>query len=245
MPSSSLSESLALLHGVKGWLTDGQAAVLHEEATRCNAGDRIVEIGSFRGRSTIVLASAAADGVEVVAIDPHAGTDRGPHEFEGYEQAASADHVAFNENLERAGVRARVRHLRSFSTDVLGDVDGAVTVLYIDGAHRYGPARSDIRDWGARVDPNGSLLIHDAFSSVGVTLAILRELVFGSSFRYVDRSRSLVRYRCDLTGTPRARLVNAGRQLAQLPWFAKNLVVKVLVKTGLGRVLRRDLEWPY
>ena len=248
MPAS-ISETLARLDGVEGWLTDGQAGLLHAEASRCHDGDRIVEIGSFRGRSTIVLASAAAPGVEVVAIDPHAGTDRGPHEFEGYAEEASQDHVAFNRNLAAAGVGDRVRHVRAFSDDALALVDDPVTVLYIDGAHRYAPARNDIRSWGARVAPGGSLLIHDAFSSAGVTRAIARELLLGARFRYVDRSRSLVRYRCDLDSSPRARVANTARQLAQAPWFLKNLTVKVLVRTGAARllrpVLRRPLEWPY
>ena len=41
-----------------------------------------------------------------------------------------------------------------------------IDVLYIDGAHRYGPARADIRDWGARVTDGGTMLIHDSFSSI-------------------------------------------------------------------------------
>ena len=47
----------------------------------CERPGRIVEIGSFRGRSTIVLRRAAAPGVELVAIDPHGGGDRGPQEI--------------------------------------------------------------------------------------------------------------------------------------------------------------------
>jgi cytidylate kinase len=47
----------------------------------------------------------------------------------------------------------------------------------------------------------------------------------------------------------RPRAANVVRQLAQLPWFAKNLTVKVLIKTGvasrLRRITKRDLEWPY
>jgi hypothetical protein len=43
--------------------------------------------------------------------------------------------------------------------------------------------------------------------------------------------------------------VNAARQLAQLPWFAKNLTVKLLLTLKLGgllrRITRRDVEWPY
>ena len=57
----------------------------------------------------------------------------------------------FDANLARAGVADRVRHVAAFSDAAHGDVDDPIDVLYIDGAHRYGPARADIRDWGARV----------------------------------------------------------------------------------------------
>jgi hypothetical protein len=205
-----------------------------------------VEIGSFQGRSTIVLASAAPDGAIVYAIDPHAGNDRGPEEIAGYADAAAGDHAAFLVNLDAADVSDRVTHLRMFSDEALAEIRGHADVLYIDGAHRYAPARADIRDWGRRVAPGGAMLIHDSFSSVGVTLAILRELVFGRRFRYVGRSGSLAIYRRDLHG---GRARNAARQLAQLPWFVKNLALKVGLKLGLGKALRRlgraVPEWPY
>ena len=60
-------------------MTRGQGKALYEAARDCPHGGQIVEIGSFQGRSTIVLASAAPDGGDgVIAIDPHAGNDRGP-----------------------------------------------------------------------------------------------------------------------------------------------------------------------
>ena len=195
-----------------------------------------MEIGSFQGRSTIVLALAAAPSVEVVAIDPHAGNDRGPQEIDGYEAAAIDDHASFVANLVAAGVSHRVIHVRDFSDRAHSHVDGPIDVLYIDGAHRYASARADIRDWGSRVKPGGSLLVHDSFSSIGVTFAILRELLVSSRFRYVGRSRSLAVYRASSDGR---RAINAARQLAQLPWFAKNLVVKALLALGLGTALRR------
>jgi predicted O-methyltransferase YrrM len=244
---SSVEEALAAIEDVDGWLTAPQARRLHAAAVACPRGGRIVEIGSFRGRSTIVLASAAPADAEVVAIDPHAGTDRGPQEIAGHHRAARADRVAFAENLARAGVAGRVRHVAAFSADALELVPGRVDVLYVDGAHRYGPARADLREWGARVGDGGTLLVHDAFSSVGVTLAIMRELVGGRRFRYVGRTRSLAEYRADLDG--RGRVGNAARQLRQLPWFVVNLMLKVLLTLGLGKVLgrfgRRAPEWPY
>ncbi|HTH05315.1 MAG TPA: class I SAM-dependent methyltransferase [Ilumatobacteraceae bacterium] len=242
-------ETLARVDGVDGWMSPDQARRLYDAAVATRPGERIVEIGSFRGRSTIVLASAAPEGVEVVAIDPHAGNDRGPQEIEGFADEAATDHEVFNANLAAAGVAARVQHVRAFSDDAHSAVDGEVAVLYVDGAHRYAPARKDIHDWGARVAPGGTLLIHDSFSSVGVTLAIARELMVSRRWRYVGRARSLTEYRADLDGTPRSVAVNALRQAAQLPWFAKNLVVKVLITLKLGGVLKaitgRDPEWPY
>jgi predicted O-methyltransferase YrrM len=246
---SSLPAVLERVDGIDGWMTPGQAAALHDAATRCPEGGTIVEIGSFRGRSTIVLASAATPGVTVIAIDPHAGNDRGPQEIEGFDDEAADDHAVFNANLAAAGVADRVRHIRSFSDDALGEVDGEVDVLYIDGAHRYGPALADIRSWGDRVTGGGAMLIHDSFSSIGVTGAILRQLVPGAKFRYVGRSRSMTIYRADLPGEPGPRIFNAARQLLQLPWFVWNVALKLLLTLGLGKVFvrlgRDEPEWPY
>jgi len=249
MSARSLADVLAAIDGVDGWLSVDQAARLHDAANATRPGDQIVEIGSFRGRSTIVLAGAAPEGVTIVAIDPHAGNDRGPQEISGFETEAAGDHEVFTANLAAAGVAERVHHVRELSGRAHDDVSGPIDVLYIDGAHRYTAARSDIRSWGARVAPGGTMLIHDSFSSVGVTLAIARELVCGRRFRYVGRSRSLSEYRADLDGVWQSRTFNALRQIAQAPWFIKNLLLKVLLKLRLGGLIRgvtgRPAEWPY
>ena len=209
----------------------------------------MVEIGSFQGRSTIVLASAVPDGVTVIAIDPHAGTDRGPEEIVGKEVEAEGDSQSFQRSLEEAGVRHRVEYLRQWSDAALGEVGGLVELLYIDGAHRYGPAKADIDRWGGRVVAGGTLLIHDSFSSIGVTLAILASLTLSSQWRYEGRAQSMTCYR--RTTVPLAeRPANIGRQLAQLPWFARNVVFKVLIKAGFRSVALRlghdpSQEWPF
>jgi hypothetical protein len=239
----------AAVEPLDGWMSPDQGRRLFAAAARCAPAGTIVEIGSFRGKSTVVLASAAPAGVQVVAIDPHAGNDRGPQEFEGFEAEAADDHAVFLANLRAGGVADRVRHVRAFSHAAHGEVTEPVDVLYVDGAHRFGPARADIRDWGARVTDGGTMLIHDSFSSVGVTLAIFAELASGRRFRYVGRSRSLAEFRAEPCRGAGPRLRNLGRLSAQLPWFAKNLLLKVALLAGLGRVLARAgrpvPEWPY
>ncbi|MBV9214250.1 MAG: class I SAM-dependent methyltransferase [Actinobacteria bacterium] len=246
--AGGLDDALRAIDGVEGWLSPDQAEWLWRHARGVRAGGRIVEIGSYRGRSTILLATAAAAGVEIVAIDPHAGNDRGPQQIEGSASEGEADHRAFLANLSSAGVAGRVRHVRLPSADARGAWSGEIDLLYVDGAHRYRPARDDIRDWGERVRPGGTMLVHDAFSSIGVTLALMRLVLMGRRFRYAGRTRSLAAYtRAELPGGERVR--NALRQSAELPWFARNLVVKVALATGLSALARivgyRSREWPY
>ena len=201
----TFDEALTAVRDVDGWMSPDQAERLYRAALSTRPGDQIVEIGSFRGRSTIVLASAANAEATVVAIDPHAGNDRGPQEIEGFAAEAATDHDIFNRNLAQAGV--------------------------------------------TRVAPGGTMLIHDSFSSVGVTLAILRELVWGGRFRYVGRARSLTEFRADLDTSVGSRVLNAATLLLQLPWFVKNLTIKVLLTLKLGvvvaKVTGREPEWPY
>jgi len=247
-PAPSFDDTVHAVADVDGWMTPAQARLLWDTAQEVAPGGRIVEIGSFRGRSTIVLGRAVGPRVELVAIDPHAGNDRGPQEIAGFEDEAADDHEVFNANLERAGVQARVRHVRAFSHLAHPEVEGDVDLLYIDGAHRYGPALADIRQWGDRVAPGGTMLIHDSFSSVGVTLAIARALFLGGRYRYLGRTGSMTRYRREPLGL-RERLTNAGRQLVELPWFVRNLVMKGLIvigARGLTRRLGHDPDmWPH
>jgi Methyltransferase domain len=244
----AFAAALDAVAGVEGWLSDSQARRLWNAARNVAAPGRIVEIGSFHGRSTIVLALAARPGVELVAIDPHLGGDRGPREIRPQPALGEADRQAFDANLARAGVQQRVRHVRLPSAQAQDAVAGELAVLYVDGAHRYAAARDDLRLWGGRVAAGGTLLVHDAFSSLGVTLALWRVVIGRGRWRYRGRSGSLAEYECaDLAGLARTRGVLSG--VVQLPWFARNLLVKALIVArmrGLARLLGHvSGPWPY
>jgi hypothetical protein len=246
-PAPTFDRTFRSIADVEGWMSRDQAVRLWDRSSALGAGDVIVEIGSFRGRSAIVLATAAPDGVHMFTIDPHGGNDRGPHEFEGYEDEAESDHQVFLGNLERAGVRARITHLRKYSNDAVGEVPDEVALLYIDGAHRYAPARDDVRQYREKVALGGTLLVHDSFSALGLTLALFQLMGPSGSFRYVGRSGSMAEYqRVDLT--PADRAANVFRQLLELPYFVRNLAIKTLIKaklTPLTRLLGGDGQWPY
>ena len=94
------------------------------------------------------------------------------------------------------------------------------------------------------------MLVHDAFSSVGVTLALLRTVVFSADWRYLGRERSLGEWqRVRPPGAAGERARGVAAQLFSLSWFARNLAVKALIlggRPGLARALgHRDGPWPY
>ncbi len=229
--------TLADIADIEGWLRPEQARALWSAASKVRGPGRIVEIGSYRGRSTVVLARAIHPDVEFVAIDPHAGNDRGPGQWDGEAEEGGADQRSFRANLDRTGVAERIRYVRARSQDALDDVTGPIDLLYIDGAHRYRVVVGDLAGWGSRVRPGGTLMIHDAFNSVGVTSALMRRMLLSPEFRYVRRCQSLAEYRREPVGGI-AQLRNVARQLAVFPWFLRNVAIRTLNAVGLGGVTR-------
>jgi hypothetical protein len=91
------------------------------------------------------------------------------------------------------------------------------------------------------------MLIHDAFSSIGVTAALVRLLFGGGRFRYVGRVGSLAEYRGEAPAGARDRTANAARQVRQLGWFARNVAIKAAITArlmGVARALGSE-TWPY
>jgi hypothetical protein len=208
---------------IAGWLSRDQATVLYDAAAALPSGSTVVEIGSHQGRSTVVLAAGLAAGSRLVAVDP----------FDASWRYGGPDtRRLLEEHLATAGVTDRVEVRAETSRAARAAYDGPVDLLYVDGKHDYWTVRDDLR-WADRVPVGGTVLVHDAFSSFGVTLGLLRTLATCSDLAYVGRTRSLARLRkASPTVTDRVRV------LGELPWWVRNLVVKVLLRLHLRPVAR-------
>ncbi len=220
-------EAFALAADIPGWLTEDQARVLYDAAAAVPAGGRIIEIGSHHGRSTILLASGAR-GVTVTAVDPFP---------DDWRYGGSDTEAHFRANTVRAGVSGAVDLRVTSSADFRAGWQGPAQLVYIDGKHDYWTVRDDLR-WSTVVPEGGTVLVHDAFSSLGVTLALLRDVLLSARLRYAGRTGSLARLE---VAAPRAS--DRIRMLGELPWWGRNLVVKVLLRLGLrplARVLGHD-----
>ena len=74
--SSGVDKARKLVAEIEGWLTDREVDFLHQTARDCAGDGVILEIRSYKGKSTVCLAkgSQAGSHVHVYAVDPHIGT---------------------------------------------------------------------------------------------------------------------------------------------------------------------------
>ena len=113
----------------------------------------------------------------------------------------------------------------------------SVDLLYIDGKHDYWTFSDDLR-WSEHLTPGGEILVHDCFSSIGVTLGVLGYVRPSRHLTYIDRVGSLARFH---VRSPSAR--DRLRIVREIPWWLRNVVVKVALRlrlTGLSRALGHD-----
>jgi len=207
---------------IGGWLTRDQAFSLWSEARSVGTGQLIVEIGSHQGRSTVILAAAAPEAT-VVAIDPFVG---------GAMFGGPATKDKFLANLGRTGVREHVDLREAKSTELRPQWDEPIALLYIDGKHDYWTLSDDLK-WSEFLSGGGRVLIHDAFSSIGVTLGLLRHVLPSRRLRYLDRTGSLARFEVAApTRADRLRIV------AEMPWWIRNVGIKILLRLRLYPVAR-------
>ncbi|MCW2791482.1 MAG: hypothetical protein JWO76_580 [Nocardioides sp.] len=221
--ASGFEAAFAAAEPIPGWLTRDQARDLYDAAAAVPPGGVVVEIGSHHGRSAVVLAAALPQGARLVAVDPFP---------DDWRYGAAGTEREFRAHVERAGVAGVVELRVATSREVRGGWSGRLDLVYVDGKHDYWTVRDDLA-WVALVAPGGWVLVHDAFSSLGVTTALLRELLPSRSLRYAGRTGSLAR----LQVAPPSRADRA-RVLGQLPWWVRNLVVKVLLRLRLRPLAR-------
>jgi predicted O-methyltransferase YrrM len=232
----TFQEAWGAVANVDGWLTEGQARMLYEAAAGAPNGSAIVEIGSHHGRSTVILGSAAGAGVQLVAVDP----------FEDVRWGGGTPALdVFRENLAGNGLDS-VTLMRAYGAAAGREWQGPpVSVLFVDGAHDYESVCADLRAWLPHLSESATVLMHDAYSSPGVTRAAFRVMFTSPDFSYAGASRSLVRFQ---RGHGSSLAGRAG-MVAKLPWFARNLLVKVASRRGwtpLVRLLGHTQEgFPY
>lgn len=156
-----IEEIKELVKGIDGKhsVSDREGEVLYNAAKNCTGKGVIIEIGSWKGRSTIWLGkgSKAGNKVTVYAIDPHSGS---PIHRQIYGKVWTFEE--FNKNIKTANVDDVVIPMVKTSEEVEKDWDDLpVELLWIDGNHEYKFVKLDFDKWFPHLIDRGIIAFHD------------------------------------------------------------------------------------
>lgn len=154
--SKKWDKELALIASIEGWLSDEVAQLLMSFSARESSG-AIVEVGSWKGKSTIAMALANPNR-KIYAVDPFTGSQE--HEYLADEPVDT--YSEFLSNIQKYNVHKQITTLRMTSQDAVNEVSDSVSMIFIDGSHEYDDVKLDFDIWFPRLTPGGVILFHDS-----------------------------------------------------------------------------------
>ncbi len=158
-----------------GWLTEVEGTFLYRTAKGVSSSQTIVEIGSWKGKSTVCLGKGVQEGknAKIFAIDPHIGSSEHQKKFGKVDTYQN-----FLDNIKNAGVKRSIHPIRETSEEASKTFHQPIGFLFVDGAHEYHMVNLDIKSWFSKVTDGGVIAFHDSWHFVGVNVATAMLLIF-------------------------------------------------------------------
>ncbi len=150
---------------IEGWMTRDELRWLRQQAKNRHV---VVEIGSWRGRSTYEIASATPGILFFVEHFRGAGDgEHGVYECLKSEQGVDALRSSLLENLKDFVSQGRALLIEMNSLDAAKALapilrHRGADMIFIDGDHSYEGAKNDVLEWRKLLCTNGLLCGHDS-----------------------------------------------------------------------------------
>lgn len=203
MPDSETTRLFDLAEQVTGFMPADEGRALYEAARRYLAGGVGVEIGTYCGKSTVLLGAAAADtGSVLYTIDHHHGSEEHQAGWE-YHDATMVDAVTglfdtlptFRHTLDAMALPDNVVAIVGRSPVVARGWTTPLQFLFIDGGHTDEAAQRDFTGWAKWVAAGAGLVIHDVFPNPDdggqAPYRIYRRALDSGAFQEVSATGSL------------------------------------------------------
>lgn len=168
-PERTVFEAFA---GATGFMPEDEGLALYSAAVEAaGLGLPLLEVGSYCGRSTILLAAAARDaGTVAVTVDHHRGSEEQQPGWEYHDpglvdpETARMDTLpTFRRTLYQAGLEEHVIAVVGRSPQVAAVWGRPLGLVFIDGGHTEEHASADYAGWTPHLAPGGLLAVHDVF----------------------------------------------------------------------------------
>lgn len=165
------SRLFELSEAITGFMPGDEGRALFDAASRFLDGGVAVEIGTYCGKSTVLLgAAAAATGSVLFTVDHHHGSEEHQPGWE-FHDTSFVDPVSgrfdtlatFRRTLDAMGLEDNVVAVVGQSAVVARGWRTPLQLLFIDGGHSEDAAQRDFDGWAQWVAVGGALVIHDVF----------------------------------------------------------------------------------
>ncbi|WP_329460370.1 class I SAM-dependent methyltransferase [Streptomyces sp. NBC_01497] len=165
-------ETLDAFEAAKGFMPRDEGLALYAAAVEAGAlGLPLLEVGSYCGRSTLLLADAARrTGTVAVTVDHHRGSEEQQPGWEYHDPEVVDPELGvmdtlptFRRTLFRAGLEDRVIALVGRSPRAAEVWGRPLGMVFVDGGHTDEHANGDYEGWAPHIAQRGLLVIHDVF----------------------------------------------------------------------------------
>jgi len=146
---------------IDGFLTEQEGVALFRISNRLARRSTVVEIGSWKGKSTFCLARGLRDGGIIHAVDPFDASGE-PGSVETYERERKQRplRAQFEENI--AQFRNRIEIHQGSSCEFV-DSFRVIDFLFVDGNHSIEGVRFDFEHFSPRIPRGGWIAFHDFY----------------------------------------------------------------------------------
>ncbi|MGW1072610.1 class I SAM-dependent methyltransferase [Streptomyces sp. NPDC002537] len=196
---------LAAFEAAKGFMPLDEGLALYAAAEQATASRKLplLEVGTYCGRSTILLAAAAREaGTTAVTVDHHRGSEEQQPGWEYHDPSVVDPEVGrmdtlptFRRTLHRAGLEDHVIAVVGRSPRVAAVWGTPLGLVFIDGGHTDEHATADYEGWAPHVAEGGLLVIHDVFADPAdggqAPYRVYRRALESGAFTEVSVTRSL------------------------------------------------------
>lgn len=153
-----------------GFMPLDEGRALFEAACTARPGAWL-EIGTYCGKSTVLLAQAAREvgGTQIVTVDHHHGSEENQPGWEWHDTSMVDEHSGLLDTLPSFR-RTWDDHVRDVVSAVVATTEQVaawwstpVEFLFLDGNHVEEMAQHDYAAFAQHVAPGGLLAVHDVF----------------------------------------------------------------------------------
>lgn len=147
---------------IEGWLTTDEARGLFEIAGNLDPKAKVLEIGSWKGKSTWCIACGLRQGT-INCIDPF-NADGDIESLETYKNSRGNKSLInqFKENLSGVSKSVIIKPYVGLSKDFKGHFK-SIQFLFIDGDHSIEGCQFDFENFKDSIEIDGFLAFHDYY----------------------------------------------------------------------------------